>query len=76
MSNDSTLESAARELREYGLSENTKSWLRLFMALTETLKDDLMHAPISEIPGLQAKASQLQALQDVVMLTVPTNGRG
>lgn len=74
-STDNALERAARNLREYGLTDNSKAWLQLLSALTEGIKDDLLHADLQTVPALQAQARQLRALQDVALSNIPTNGR-
>ena len=72
---DGKLDATARWLREYGLSDNNKAWVTLFKALTESLKDELLYAAPETVPQLQAQARQLHALQDVVLSSIPTNGR-
>lgn len=72
---DDGLEAAARRVREYGLSDVSLAWVRLCDALLEIIKDSLLHAPAADVPGLQAQARQLQALQEVARSKVPVNGR-
>lgn len=69
------LERAAHGVREYGLTDNSKAWLRLFSALTESLKEDLLNASPETVPALQAQARQLRALQDVALSKIAVNGK-
>jgi len=69
------LDQAAREVREYGVSDNNRAWLGLFVALTECLKNDLLHAEPVHVPALQAQARQLEALRVLVMSETFTSGR-
>ncbi len=69
------LEDAARAVQAYGGSPNNEAWLVLLTCLVDHVKEDLLHASVVYVPGLQAQARQLRALRNVVLSTTPTNGR-